>query len=544
VVPLSVMGDSHFFRGTGVHVDSLPTRMADRLDHWRRVAPHCEAVRCGPDAWTWDEFARRVRRNAARQYASGLQAGDRVAFLDKNGPALLETMMACMEAGTVMTPVNHRLTQDDIRYVLDDARPKVLFVGSEFLPLVETVQGALPEDAAVIVVGGPDDTYEQWLMERGAEGVGRTPRSGPGQVTARIYTGGTTDRPRAVLLTEDAVIAQVTATNTVVNVAPTSTGMVALPMFHVAALTWALHVVYYGGRTVIVRTIEPVALLDELVGQKVTHVPLVPPIYNALLQVPGAAEKDYSNLRALLYGAAPMPLPLLRHVLATFDAPVLQGYGMTETAAAITMLGAAEHRDLEHPHRLGSVGKPLPCVELDIIDPMTGERLDTQQIGEIRVRTPQLMTGYATRTEVDSTAISPDGWLRTGDIGYLDQDDYLFLVDRTSDIYLSQGAYVYPAQVEKVIVEHPAVTEAAVVGIPRDNGETSGTAFIVTKPESRFDPQDLRDYCDERLPSFQCPAIFENVPQLPRSAAGKVLKRLLRQATTSRHRSKDAGETA
>lgn len=273
-----------------------------------------------------------------------------------------------------------------------------------------------------------------------------------------------------------------------------------------------------------------------------THVPLVPPIYGALLQVPGVAERDYSNLRALVYGASPMPPPLLRRVLETFDAPVLQGYGMTEAASIVTMLGAAEHRDPAHRHRLASVGKPLLGVELDVVDPATGARLDTQQTGEIRVRTAQLMAGYASGTDIDSTAISPDGWLRTGDAGYLDHEGYVYLVDRIVDVYLSQGKYVYPAQVEKTIIEHPAVADVAVVGIERGNGQIAGTAFIVPAPGTDFRVKDLQEYCHERLAPFQRPVSFEAVSQMPRSAAGKVLKYRLREAAGAQHTATGATE--
>jgi acyl-CoA synthetase (AMP-forming)/AMP-acid ligase II len=439
-------------------------------------------------------------------------------------------MLACLKAGTVMTPVNVRLDADDIRFILDDAWAKVLLVAAEFVPLVAGAGGGREQNAQVIVVGGPDDTYEQWLAGGAREtSRGQEAGAGRGRVAARVYTSGTTSRPRAVLITEEALIAQATAVNSVVGVDSASTGMIVTPLFHISGLVWALHVVYYGARAVIVRDFQAPAFLEELVGQKVTHVLLVPPWCRALLDVPDAARRDYSHLRVLAYGAAPMPFPLLHRVLETFDAPVFQGYGMTETTSAITMLGDAEHRDQAHPHRIGSAGKPLPGVELAIVDPVTGIRCPAGQTGEVTVRTRQLMAGYGTGEAVDSSAISPDGWLRTGDAGYQDGDGYLFIVDRMEDAYRSGGQIVYPRQVENVLVDHPSVAEVAVVGKPNGNGDSSGMAFVVTAPDAHLSPETLLAHCRERLAPFQCPAYFEAIPALPRSAAGKVMKHRLRE---------------
>lgn len=506
-------------------MDTLPKDVASLVDHWSAAKPDSEAVHYGKQSWTWAELADRVARNAAVQLAAGLRPGDRVAYLDKNHPACLETSLACLRIGTANAVVNFRLAPDEIRFVINDAQAKVVFVGTEFLPVLAKIRDDLPSVERVIVVGGDQDEYEGLLA--GAAPLTDAPPLAPDTPFLQLYTSGTTGFPKGAMLTNASMTAHSTASKGIVDVESDSVSLVAMPLFHVGGSSWALSGLYHGAKIVVVRELEPVALLDEIVEQRITHAFLVPAVFGFLLMVPDVAKRDYSSIKALIYGASPMPLPLLRRSMAAFGVDFLQVYGMTEASGGVTMLGADEHRDTEHLHRLDSAGKAMNDVELMIVDPVTGEPLGPNEVGEVRVRTPQLMAGYWHRPEANS--ITDDGWLRSGDAGYLDEDGYLYISDRIKDMIVSGGENIYPAEVERVLEEHPAVGEVAVIGVPDETWGEVGKAIVVPKPDTEVAEADVLAFCRDRLASYKCPKSVEVVTELPRNATGKVLKRQLRE---------------
>jgi acyl-CoA synthetase (AMP-forming)/AMP-acid ligase II len=506
-------------------METLPNDVVSLVDHWVGIRPDQEAVTYGQQAWTWAEFDDRVRRNAALQLSAGLQAGDRVAYLDKNHPACLETTLACARIGTANAVVNFRLAPDEVRYVINDAQAKVVFVGTEFLPVLAKIRDDLPTVQRVVVVGGDLDEYETLLA--GVQPLAEARTLPPDTPFLQLYTSGTTGFPKGAMLTNRGMTAHATASANVTDVTPESVSLVAMPLFHVGGSSWALVGMYHGARVVVVREIDPVALIDEIVRQRITHAFLVPAVFGFLLQVPGMAEHDYSAIKALIYGASPMPLPLLRRSMDAFGVDFYQVYGMTEASGGVTMLGPSEHRDTAHEHRLASAGKAMNGVELSIVDPVTGAVLGPNEVGEVRVRTEQLMAGYWHRP--DANAITEDGWLRSGDAGYLDEDGYLYISDRIKDMIVSGGENVYPAEVERVIVEHPAVGDVAVIGVPDETWGEVGKAVVVPKPGASLDEAELLAFCRERLAGYKCPKSVTIATELPRNATGKVLKRQLRE---------------
>jgi acyl-CoA synthetase (AMP-forming)/AMP-acid ligase II len=505
----------------------LPQDVASLVAHWVRHTPEREAVRYGDRSWNWRELSDRIDHNAAGQLAEGLQPGDRVAYLDKNHPACLETAFACLRVGTAVAVVNFRLAPDEIRYVINDAEAKVLFVGTEFLPVLAKIRDELPTVRRVIVVGGDADEYEEWLA-----GALPTAQPGPVDPTAcflQLYTSGTTGFPKGAMLTDASLSAEAVSADDVTTMTQDSVSMVAMPLFHVGGSAWAVAGMFHGAKIVIVRDIDPVALLDEIVEQRVTHAFLVPAVFGFLVQVPDVAERDYSHVVAFLYGASPMPLPLLRRCLTAFGVDFYQVYGMTEASGAVTMLGAAEHHDRANEHRLTSAGKALGNVELTVVDPGTGERLGVDQVGEVWVRTPQLMAGYWHRPEADAATMTADGWLRSGDAGYLDGDGYLYLSDRIKDMIISGGENIYPAEIERVLAEYPDIADVAVIGVPDERWGEVGKAMVVAAPGAELDEAAVLAFCRQHLASFKCPKSVVVVTELPRNATGKILKRQLRE---------------
>jgi acyl-CoA synthetase (AMP-forming)/AMP-acid ligase II len=508
-------------------VNGTPKDIADTVAYWQERRPDAEAMRCGAASWTWSELDERIRRNAAAQLATGLTRGERIVSFDKNHPFCLETSLACALIGTANAVVNFRLAPPEIAYVINDSQASVVLVGAEFLPVFEQIRADLPTVRRVIVVGGDHDEYESWL-------AGSQPLTGTEPVDAdecflQLYTSGTTGFPKGAMITQRAMTAHADAMSDSLGLDSDGVSMVAMPLFHVGGSSWALCTLYYGARQVVVRDINPPVLLDELVEQGVTHTFLVPAIFGFLLQIPGVADRDYSKLRGLVYGASPMPLPLLRRSLATFPADFHQVYGMTEASGAVTILGPEQHRDQANDHRLVSAGLPLKGVEIIVADPVTDEPLGPGEVGEIMVRTQQLMAGYWRMPEASKQAITSDGWLHSGDAGYLDEDGFVYISDRVKDMIISGGENIYPAEVERVLGEHPSVADVAVIGVPDERWGEVGKAIVVAAPGATVDPDELIVLCRAQLAAFKCPKSVEVVTELPRNATGKILKRTLRE---------------
>lgn len=507
-------------------MDDLPADAGTLVEHWRRAAPDREALRYGELSWTWAQLADSVDRNAAAQVAAGLRAGDRVAILDKNSPAHLVTALACLRAGTVLIPVSFLLAPEEARRLISDARPRLLLVGGEFRHVTDAIEPDLPSVEKTVVVGGSGDQYGQWLA--GADPAALPPCPDGDTCFLQVYTSGTTGYPKGAMFTGAAMTAQAVSRGAALGATPDSVWMSALSAFHTGTVGWVLTALYHGACVVLVRDIDPPALLEEITRRRVTHLVLAPALLGALVSVPGAADRDYSHVRALVYTASPIPPPLLRRCLETFPVPFFQGYGMTE-ASVISLLGDREHRDTGHAHRLASAGKPLPGVEVRIAELVTGEPQRPGQTGEVLVRSRQVMLGYWTAAGPDRSTFTPEGSLRTGDAGYLDDDGYLYLTGRLKDMYITDGSNVYATEVERVLAEHPQVAEVAVIGVPDDTHGETGLAFLVPAAGTDPDESDVLRHCREHLAAYKCPASLVIVDELPRNALGKVIKEELRE---------------
>ena len=499
----------------------LQAREADGADR--------EAVRYGEQSWTWREWNDRVRRGAGAQQAAGLVPGDRVASLDKNHPACLETTLACALAGTVNAVVNFRLAPAEIAYVVNDSAARVLFVGAEFLPVVEQVRDQLHLVERVVVVGprgAPDDGYEAWLD---VEPITDPHPAEPDDCFLQLYTSGTTGFPKGAMLTHRGMVAHSRHLSAGAGLDADSVAMVAMPLFHVAGSSWALVAMHAGARIVVVREAVPQALLDDLERLRITHTFFVPALLSFLVQVPGVRDRDLSALRCVCYGASPMPLPLLRTCLDVFPTDFYQVYGMTEACGVVTMLGPAEHRDLANEHRLVSAGLPISGVEIEIRDPGGDMPVPVGAPGEVWVRTEQLMAGYWGKPDATAAALQPGGWLPSGDVGHLDGDGYLYITDRIKDMIIRGGENIYPAEIERVLAEHPAVADLAVIGVPDEKWGEVPLAMVVAADGTVVDEAALIAYCREHLAGFKCPRSVVVVDALPRNPTGKILKRELRQ---------------
>ena len=506
---------------------SAPADFTAILAHWEASQPDAIALSFGAANWTWAELAARVRRNAAAQRAAGLKPGERIAVLDLNHPSCLELTLACAQVGTANAVVNFRLAPPEIVYVVNDAKARLLFVGPEFAAAVDKLREQMPSVERVIRVGGADDEYEAWLAAQ--QPVDQAHAAAPDDCFVQLYTSGTTGFPKGAMLTHRGMLAHARNSSHGLGMGPDSHVQVAMPLFRVGGTSYALAAVNAGAHIVMMRVPDPAAVLQILEAEKITHTFLVPALLAAINQVAGAADRDYSQLKALLYGASPMPLPVMRASLKLFPGVLQQVYGMTEQCGVVSLLGPADHEDPGVAHRLVSAGKAIHGVQIEIRDPASGEAVATGEPGEIWVRSEQIMSGYWGKPEASAATITPDGWLRSGDGGHIDADGYVYVTDRIKDMIISGGENIYPAEIERVLAEHPAVADVAVIGVPDERWGEVPKAVVVAKPGAQLDAEQVLAWCRERLASFKCPKSIDIVEALPRNPTGKILKKDLRK---------------
>jgi long-chain acyl-CoA synthetase len=479
---------------------------------------------------TWAEMDRRSSRVAAGLLAAGLQPGDRVAFLDKNGPAYFEILFGGGKANVVNVAVNWRLAPAEMAFVINDAEARLLFVGPEFLGHLDAIESSLKSVETVVVLGAPGRhaAYEDWVAPHPAADPGMVPA--PDDVAMQLYTSGTTGLPKGAMLTNANLGTLLPQVGGWWQVDERSVNAVCMPLFHIGGSGWALVGMGQGGHSILFREFVPQEILQALERHRITNALFVPAMLQFLTAVPGAAERDYSALRSIVYGASPITNDVLLRALNTFRCPFIQVYGLTETTGAITQLPPEDHAT-EGPRArlLRSAGRPFPWVSLRVVDPATGADLPPGEVGEIWTRSVQNFKGYWNKPAETARTLSVDGWLRTGDAGFVDQDGYLFLTDRVKDLIITGGENVYPAEVENVLADHPAIADVAVIGVPDDRWGETVKAIVVPKAGTVATPGDIIGFARQRLAHYKCPTSVDLAESLPRNPSGKLLKRELRE---------------
>jgi acyl-CoA synthetase (AMP-forming)/AMP-acid ligase II len=497
--------------------------LGDILDHWAEAAPDVEALSFQDNRWTFAELRERVARLSGMLSAAGVGSGDTVAFVDKNHPDCLQVTFAAAALGAANAVVNWRLSSEELTYVLNDCRAKVLFVGAELVPAIEAVRADLSSVERVVVVGDELDTLIA-AVEPQANGPAVDENTG----ALIIYTSGTTGFPKGAVLTHRGLLAHTRSVSTAFPFTESSRNLVAMPLFHVGGSCYALIGLYAGVPTTMTREPDAASLFAALAAGS-THAFLVPAVVAAILQGGEKAIAAFSGLQYLGYGASPMPLPVLRAALAAWPGMnFTQVYGMTELSGVVSTLLPEAHVDPAHPERLESAGTLSPGVEMRVVDPVLLEDVEPGTGGELWFRTAQRMSAYLGDPEATAATITPDGWLRSGDIGRVDDGGFIFIVDRVKDMIITGGENVYSPEVERVIAEYPAVAEVAVIGVPDEKWGETVKAVVSPAPGETIDEAKLLEYCLGRLAHYKCPRLIEVVAALPRNATGKILKRELR----------------
>ena len=497
--------------------------MADVVREHGANRPDVVALRCGQRALTYAELDDRSSRLAQALLAAGIRAGHRVAHLDRTAPEVVELLFATSKIGAVAVPLNWRLASAELETIAADSGCTVIIAGPDYRDVAREIADAVPQTLEVVDTG---EDYERRLASSAATDPGH--RGAMGDVAVQMYTSGTTGLPKGVLTTQRNLAAAYLSAG-LWGFDSRSVSLTPLPMFHIGGIGWAYLGLVDGATTILVREFDAVQVLDLLEDQRVTNAVFVPTILQMLAAVPGAAERDYSSLRSIAYGASPITTPVLRAALRTFRCPLFGVYGLTETTGGVVQLRPEDHDPAgSRRHLLRSAGRPLPWVEMRVVDPASGRERAPGAVGEVWLRAPNVMAGYYQRPAETAAALTPDGWLRTGDGGYRDAEGYLFLTDRIKDMIVSGGENIYPVEVEEVLAQHPGVTDVAVIGIPDDRWGETVMAFVVRTPAADANAEELFAFARGKLAAYKVPRSFEFVAELPRTPAGKVLKRDLR----------------
>jgi acyl-CoA synthetase (AMP-forming)/AMP-acid ligase II len=507
-----------------------PRLLGDRLAHWAEVDPDGEAMSYLGRTWTWGQWHERVRRLTGALRSLGVSRGGVVAFLDKNHPACVELTLAAASLGAANAIVNFRLAGDEVDYAVNDSGATVLLVGSDLVPLVRKLEDRLSGVEHIVELtpdGADDDEYERLLA--GAEPVDPDPSVEPDDVCLVMYSSGTTGRPKGVMLTQANLLAHTLNAHEGWGFDDGDKNMVSMPLFHVGGSSYVMFGIHDGVPTVMTRDPDGASLAGAIMaGANRTF--LVPAVLAQVLQSGDDAVALFGRLKTYCYGAAPMPMPLLRAAIEAWpDTDFLQVYGLTEVCGVITHLMPDAHRDADHPERLVSAGRLIPQAELRVVEPETLEDVPTGANGELWFRTPQLMKGYLNRPEATAEVITDDGWFRSGDMGRVDPDGFVYVEDRLKDMIISGGENIYSPEVERVLAEHPAVAEVAVIGVPDDRWGEAVKAVVSLHPGQQATDDELIAFCRERLAGYKCPRSVDVLEALPRNPTGKILKRDLRR---------------
>jgi len=498
-------------------------RVADVVRGHAGARPDAVAVRHGDRTVTYSQLDERSSRLAQMLLATGAGPGARFAHVDRSAPEVVELFVAAAKIGAVAVPLNWRLAVPELSAIVADAGAPLLIAGPAFGGIAAEVAAAVPQQLEVVGVG-PE--YEAWLAAARSDDPG-----GSGEAhdpVVQMYTSGTTGTPKGVLTTQRNLAA---ATLNVPSwrFDAASVSLTPLPMFHVGGIGWTYLGLSQGATTILVSEFDAAAVLDLLESARVTNAVFVPTILQMLTAVPGAAERDYSALRSIAYGASPITTPVLKAALRTFRCPLFGVYGLTETTGGVVQLEPEDHDpDGPREHLLRSAGRPRPWTELRVVDPASGGELPAGAVGEVWMRGPNVMAGYANQPAETAAALTPDGWLRTGDGGFVDEHGYLFLTDRIKDMIVTGGENVYPVEVEEALSNHPGVAEVAVIGVPDERWGEVVKAVVVLRPDSPPSVDDLVAFARERLAGYKLPRSIEFVDELPRNPSGKVLKHELR----------------
>lgn len=498
--------------------------LTPRFTHLAQVAAAQAAAQPGKAALVWEgvslsyaELADHVAQVANGLLAAGVSAGDRVALIGRNSAHFYEVLLGAGAIGAVLVPINWRLAGPETAWILADCGARIVFAEDEF--------GAATGSVKTISL---ERDYVAWRQAQSP--VLPDPGGSPDDAAVQIYTSGTTGRPKGALLSHRGLLAnrslppeQQPEWN---RWTEDDVSLIAMPQFHIGGTGFGLQTLCAGATGLVHREFDAGAVLAAVANDRLSKIFTVPSAIAMLLAHPAARATDYRRIRTIVYGASPIALDLLREAMKVFGCGFVQQYGMTEMGGTICALAPEDH-DPAGNARMRSAGKPLEGVEIRILGP-DGERLPAGAVGEVVIRSVTAMKGYWNQPEASAAAFTADGYFRSGDAGRLDGGGYLTIVDRIKDMIVSGGENVYPAEVEAVLRQHPAIADVAVIGVPDPRWGEAVKAIVVPRPGAAPDPAEVVEWARGQLAGYKLPKSIDLIAELPRNASGKVLHRALR----------------
>ena len=496
----------------------------DELLHfWAKERPDGPAFDQDGRVTSYAEVDVLTRQLIALLQRHGIGKGDRIAWLGKNRDTYFLLYIAAARMGAVMVPIGWRLAPREIAFILTDTEAKLLFSDGEFVEIAGRVAGEVPANPEVI------EAEAARMAAADFEPADYTP-PGPHDPVLQLYTSGTTGNPKGAMLSNNNLFGLrnpgVAAGSDWQFYEPGDCMLVPMPCAHIGGTGLVNIAIASGVRSLVQAEFSPLGVL-EAIEAGATHMFIVPAALQMVVQHPRAASTDFSNLKYLMYGAAPMPLELLKEAVRTMPTTkFLQAYGMTETSGTISVLPPEDH-SLEGNERMRSAGKASAGAEIEVRGADNAE-VPRGDIGEVCIRSPSNTAGYWRLPEATANTIDPDGWLHTGDAGIMDADGYVYIQDRIKDMIITGGENVYPAEVESAIYGHPAIAEVAVIGVPSAKWGEEVKACVVAKPGCEIVEADVIAWARERIAAFKAPKSVDVIPTMPRNASGKILRRELR----------------
>jgi len=509
--------------------------LRDILRHTAKRYPKKTALIDGDVRRTYGEANERIHRLASGLLSLGLSPGDHIAILANNSHRYWETYFVADIAGMPIAPLNTRLAAHELAFILRDAEVKALLIGPEFLELYDQFKAETPDIQHTIQLGGElaEDLPDYEALIANNEPLTESAREwDENDMINLCYTGGTTGLPKGVMLTQRNIVSHATNSMRTIGFTESDVWMHAAPIFHLAD-AWACYAVtLIGGTHVFVDQFSPEGVLEAIQEHRVTKTVLVPTMINFLVNFPGVADYDTSSLDNLFFGAAPMSVDRLKAGVEIFGPVLFQAYGMTETSPLLTVMlpdFVSYDGSPQDNARLASCGRAIAGVTVRVVDEKTGEDVRPGQVGEVIAKGANVMAGYWKREEETASALR-GGYMHTGDLATVDEDGFIFIVDRAKDMIVTGGENVYSAEVENALYEHPGVLEAAVIGVPDAHWGEAVQAIIVPKDGAKVSEDDIIAHCRKLIAGYKVPkrVIFQNDP-LPKSGPGKILKTELRK---------------